>query len=61
MGQVVVCFFFQGEEGIRGFVRARGVGNVDKRQVWLLHAGICNVACRYGGKSGCPGKHGKSA
>ena len=28
-----VCFFFQAEDGIRGLVRSRGLGDVYKRQV----------------------------
>ena len=34
----VSCFFFQAEDGIRGLVRSRGLGDVYKRQavgVWL--------------------------
>ena len=27
------CFFFQAEDGIRGLVRSRGLGDVYKRQV----------------------------
>ncbi len=30
---VVVFFFFQAEDGIRGLVRSRGLGDVYKRQV----------------------------
>ena len=29
---VVVCFFFQAEDGIRDLVRSRGLGDVYKRQ-----------------------------
>ena len=32
---VVICFFFQAEDGIRDLVRSRGLGDVYKRQ--LLH------------------------
>ena len=32
----VVSFFFQAEDGIRDLVRSRGLGDVYKRQVWLL-------------------------
>ena len=28
------CFFFQAEDGIRGLVRSRGLGDVYKRQGW---------------------------
>ena len=27
------CFFFQAEDGIRGLVRSRGLGDVYKRQI----------------------------
>ena len=30
---VVVCFFFQAEDGIRDLVRSRGLGDVYKRQI----------------------------
>ena len=30
---IVVVFFFQAEDGIRGLVRSRGLGDVYKRQV----------------------------
>ena len=30
---LVVCFFFQAEDGIRDLVRSRGLGDVYKRQV----------------------------
>ena len=33
---VVVCFFFQAEDGIRDLVRSRGLGDVYKRQVCNL-------------------------
>ena len=29
-------FFFQAEDGIRDLVRSRGLGDVYKRQAWLL-------------------------
>ena len=29
---IVVCFFFQAEDGIRDLVRSRGLGDVYKRQ-----------------------------
>ena len=32
MGMERVCVFFQAEDGIRGLVRSRGVGDVYKRQ-----------------------------
>ena len=32
---VIVCFFFQAEDGIRDLVRSRGLGDVYKRQVAL--------------------------
>ncbi|HCB99936.1 MAG TPA: hypothetical protein DEP42_01750, partial [Ruminococcaceae bacterium] len=31
-----ICFFFQAEGGIRDLVRARGLGNVYKRQLHTL-------------------------
>ena len=33
---IVVLFFFQAEDGIRDLVRSRGLGDVYKRQGWLL-------------------------
>ena len=30
---IVLCFFFQAEDGIRDLVRSRGLGDVYKRQV----------------------------
>ena len=38
---VVICFFFQAEDGIRDLVRSRGLGDVYKRQVWT-----CRWSCR---------------
>ena len=32
IGYVVLCFFFQAEDGIRDLVRSRGLGDVYKRQ-----------------------------
>ena len=32
---MVVCFFFQAEDGIRDLVRSRGLGDVYKRQPGL--------------------------
>ena len=32
VGQVLLCFFFQAEDGIRDLVRSRGLGDVYKRQ-----------------------------
>ena len=29
---IVICFFFQAEDGIRNLVRSRGLGDVYKRQ-----------------------------
>ena len=34
---VVGFFFFQAEDGIRDLVRSRGLGDVYKRQMQLLH------------------------
>ena len=31
--RVLICFFFQAEDGIRDLVRSRGLGDVYKRQV----------------------------
>ena len=31
---VVICFFFQAEDGIRDLVRSRGLGDVYKRQMY---------------------------
>ena len=31
--RVLVCFFFQAEDGIRDLVRSRGLGDVYKRQL----------------------------
>ena len=31
----IFCFFFQAEDGIRGLVRSRGLGDVYKRQVYV--------------------------
>ena len=36
---MVVCFFFQAEDGIRYLVRSRGLGDVYKRQVFGLAYG----------------------
>ena len=33
---VLVCFFFQAEDGIRDLVRSRGLGDVYKRQILSL-------------------------
>ena len=32
---MLVCFFFQAEDGIRDLVRSRGLGDVYKRQKFL--------------------------
>ena len=37
---LVLCFFFQAEDGIRYLVRSRGLGDVYKRQVGMLPAEI---------------------
>ena len=38
-------FFFQAEDGIRGLVRSRGLGDVYKRQAWhhVIRVGLCLV------------------
>ena len=33
---VIVLFFFQAEDGIRDLVRSRGLGDVYKRQVFMV-------------------------
>ena len=33
---LLVCFFFQAEDGIRDLVRSRGLGDVYKRQLFLF-------------------------
>ena len=33
---IVVCFFFQAEDGIRDLVRSRGLGDVYKRQGYVI-------------------------
>ena len=33
---MIMCFFFQAEDGIRGLVRSRGLGDVYKRQALVL-------------------------
>ena len=35
-GNVMLCFFFQAEDGIRDLVRSRGLGDVYKRQEMFL-------------------------
>ena len=35
---LVVCFFFQAEDGIRDLVRSRGLGDVYKRQTGAIIA-----------------------
>ena len=35
---VLVCFFFQAEDGIRDLVRSRGLGDVYKRQLSTTEA-----------------------
>ena len=35
VGMLVICFFFQAEDGIRDLVRSRGLGDVYKRQTVL--------------------------
>ena len=42
-------FFFQAEDGIRGLVRSRGLGDVYKWQVW---AGLAAVGVRGGAAGG---------
>ena len=32
----MLCFFFQAEDGIRDLVRSRGLGDVYKRQVFVI-------------------------
>ena len=38
---MVLCFFFQAEDGIRDLVRSRGLGDVYKRQDMDCHIGLC--------------------
>jgi len=33
---LLACFFFQAEDGIRGLVRSRGLGDVYKRQTLII-------------------------
>mgnify|MGYP003381592073 CR=1 FL=1 len=49
---LLFCFFFQAEDGIRGLVRSRGLGDVYKRQTpggarWLA-TGAWRVASKTG-------------
>ena len=32
----IACFFFQAEDGIRDLVRSRGLGDVYKRQIYII-------------------------
>ena len=46
MRRLYLFFFFQAEDGIRDLVRSRGLGDVYKRQVYILgneltHRDIC--------------------
>ena len=43
---VVVCFFFQAEDGIRYLVRSRGLGDVYKRQLPRLRAPALQLILR---------------
>ena len=47
---IVLCFFFQAEDGIRDLVRSRGLGDVYKRQ--QLRAGIEAVRRTEGARLG---------
>mgnify|MGYP007112059243 CR=1 FL=1 len=57
---VSCCFFFQAEDGIRGLVRSRGLGDVYKRQV-DGHAGGVAVAAGAAGAGLVPGAAGRRA
>ena len=39
---VVLCFFFQAEDGIRDLVRSRGLGDVYKRQLRIYVGQLCH-------------------
>ena len=45
MCSVILCFFFQAEDGIRDLVRSRGLGDVYKRQV-LGRTPCCRIWSR---------------
>ena len=49
-GVLMVCFFFQAEDGIRDLVRSRGLGDVYKRQVDTC-ARVCHSPTGYGLKT----------
>ncbi len=36
-------FFFQAEDGIRDLVRSRGLGDVDKGQIWLAQKMLFSI------------------
>ena len=47
---IVVCFFFQAEDGIRDLVRSRGLGDVYKRQnLWFAFLKMKRIWRRFDG------------
>ena len=47
-----VIFFFQAEDGIRDLVRSRGLGDVYKRQLFMVLAGLLIAAIQFDGNRG---------
>ena len=46
MCRVLLCFFFQAEDGIRDLVRSRGLGDVYKRQAYMIEDGKLTTPVR---------------